>query len=87
MQHITGSTIAKPKTVKVEFMSDEQGAIFVSTCANVITLPRGVLTSNNRMRLSRWQFQLLLQLALSHSTQHEKAASFSILLESLITSA
>jgi len=45
-------------------MSDEHGAIFVSTCANVITLPRGcLLTLNNRMQLSRWQFQLLLRLA------------------------
>ena len=35
MRHITGSTIAKPNTVKVEFMSDEHGAIlFVSTSEN-----------------------------------------------------
>lgn len=48
MRHITGSTIAKPNTVKVEFMSDEHGAIFVSTCANVITLLRGVFVDTEQ---------------------------------------
>ena len=42
MRHITGSTVAKRNSVKVEFMSDEHGVIFASTCANLIILPRGV---------------------------------------------
>ena len=47
MRHITGSTIARKKSVQVDFLCDDHGVITAHTCANIIVLPRGVFTSNS----------------------------------------
>ena len=47
MRHITGSTVAKKKSVRVDFMFDDHGAITAHTCANMIVLPKDVFTSDS----------------------------------------
>jgi len=44
--HITGSTISKERSVKVDFMVDPNGCIIAHTCAFSIILPRLKFTAN-----------------------------------------
>jgi len=46
LRHVTGSTIPKERSIKVDFMVDPNGCITAHTCAFSIILPRLKFTAN-----------------------------------------
>ncbi len=42
VRHVTGAEVLRKRSIRVEFMEGSSGCITVHTCANQITLPRGV---------------------------------------------
>lgn len=41
LQHVSGSTVPRKRSIRVDFMEEPNGSITAHTCANVIVLPRG----------------------------------------------
>ena len=47
LRYITGSTVCKDGSVRVEFMSETDGTIVAHTCANLIILSKSVFTDTH----------------------------------------